>query len=120
MQSHPQQTQGHRFDVLAGHVSREESTQVDCCPLALLTSVEQRSKMLVVSHQFFGQGSHLFRGEILDRQSAWKRRLVGGYIDHESHWILPPGTSFLSVYSKKSRCNTRDLPKPLPACRVRA
>ena len=62
MRPHPQQTQGHCFDVFARNICREQSAQVDCRPLALLTPIEQRSKVLVISHQFFGQGSHLFRG----------------------------------------------------------
>lgn len=41
--------------------------------------------MLVVRHQFFGEDSYLFRGQVLYRQSPWKMRLVGGYIDHERH-----------------------------------
>src|SRR5260370_26861906 len=93
-------SQGHRFDVSAGNICREQSAHVDCRPLALLTSVEQRSKMLVVSHQFFGQRSHLFRGQVLYRQLAWKRRLVSSYIDHEKHLVPPPRTDFLSVYPK--------------------
>lgn len=33
-------------------------------------------------------------------------RLVGGDIDHERHSTSPPSTDLLSVYHKKSRCNT--------------
>lgn len=57
----------------------------DTRSLALFKSVKQGSKMLVVRHQFFGEGSYLFRGQVLYRQSPWKMRLVDGYIDHERH-----------------------------------
>src|SRR6266568_2906834 len=107
MRPHPQQTQGHGFDVLAGDIGCEKSTQIDRCPLTLFPSGEQRSKMLVVSNQFFGQGSHLFRGQFLHSQAARRRRLVDGDIEHKRHRFPPPGIDFLSVYPKKSRCNTR-------------
>src|SRR5260221_10599985 len=103
---HPQQSQGHCFHILPRNISREQPTQIDRRPLALLASVEQRSKVLVVSNQFFGQGSHLFRGQFLHSQSARRRRLVGGDIEHKRHRVPPPGIDFLSVYPTKSRCNT--------------
>src|SRR6266487_7084708 len=107
MWSHSQQAQSHRFDILARNIGREQSTQIDRCPLALLTSIEQWSKVLVVDNQFFGQGSHLFRGQFLYSQRAHGRRLVGGDIIHKRHRVSPPAIDFLSVYPKKSRCNTR-------------
>src|SRR5258708_1133716 len=111
MWSHPQQAQGHRFHILTGNISREQSAQIDLCPLALLTSIEQWSKVLVVDNQFFGQGSHLFRGQFLYSQRAHWRRLVGGDIIHKRHQISPPGIDFLPVYPTKSRCNTRRSPQ---------
>jgi len=106
MRPHPKQTQGHRFDILAGNIGSEQPAQVNCRPLPLLPSIEQWSKVLVIGHQFFGQGSHLFRGQFLYSQRARWRRLVGGDIRHKRHGVSPPGTDFLSVYPTKSRCNT--------------
>ena len=67
MRSHSQQAQGHRFDILTGHVRREEATHIERCPLALLTAVKQRRKVLVVGHQFFSERSYLFSGQVLHR-----------------------------------------------------
>src|SRR5260370_14831068 len=43
---HSQQSQGHRFHILTRNISREQPAQIDRRPLALLASVEQRSKVL--------------------------------------------------------------------------
>src|SRR5579863_1281046 len=101
MRPHSQQAEGHGFDILAGDIGREQPTQIELCPLALLTAVKQRRKVLVVDYQFFSERSHLFGSQALDGYLPWKRWLISSDIKHESHQVSPPEKNFLSVYPKK-------------------
>src|SRR5260370_5282512 len=100
MRPHPEQAQGHGFNVLAGDISREQSAQIDRCPLPLFASVEERGKVLVVGCQLLGQSDCFFRRQSLDSPQVLSMRQICSDITQCRHNVSPPGRNFPSVYPK--------------------